>query len=159
MRFDWVRGYPAYESAKGSIGDSKVYDTKNWAPRLGFAYDLTGDGKTVLKGTYSQYYEGAFFLAYSPAVPGIEDFVGLRLRPAGRAVRPGRKLLHGDDRSPNPLYRVDPNIKHPRVDEWTAGFERAIGQGRPPGRDRHLTGRTRTCRPRWPPTRAGSPPR
>ena len=57
VRFDWVRGYPAYESAKGSIGDSKVYDVKNWAPRLGFAYDLTGDRKTVLKGSYSQYYE------------------------------------------------------------------------------------------------------
>ena len=63
VRFDWVRGYPAYESAKGSIGDSKVYDVKNWAPRLGVAYDLTGDGKTVLKGSYSQYYDGAFFLA------------------------------------------------------------------------------------------------
>jgi hypothetical protein len=25
------------------------------------------------------------------------------------------------------IYKVDPNIKHPRVDEWTAGFERALG--------------------------------
>jgi hypothetical protein len=27
-----------------------------WAPRLGLTYDLTGDGKTVLKGHYGRYY-------------------------------------------------------------------------------------------------------
>ncbi len=126
VRFDWVRGYPAYESAKGSIGDSKVYDVKNWAPRLGFAYGLTSDGKTVLKGSYSQYYEGAFFLAYRPALPGIADNVTYSYDPAGEKCGPDGNCFTETDRSPNPLYKVDPNIKHPRVDEWTAGFEREL---------------------------------
>jgi hypothetical protein len=126
VRFDWVRGYPAYESAKGAIGDQKVYDTKNWAPRLGLAYDLTGDGKTVLKGTYSQYYEGAFSLVYSPAIPGIADYVSYAYDPQGELCGPAGNCFTEFDRSPNPLYHVDPNIKHPRVDEWTAGFEREL---------------------------------
>jgi outer membrane receptor protein involved in Fe transport len=126
VRFDWVRGYPAYESANGSIGDGKVYDVKNWAPRLGFAYDVTGDSKTVLKGTFSQYYEGAFFLAYSSAVPGIQDYVGYTYDPAGELCGPAGNCFTESSRSPNPLYNVDPDIKHPRVDEWTLGFEREL---------------------------------
>lgn len=126
VRFDWVRGYPAYESAKGSIGDSKVYDTKNWAPRLGFAYDVTGDGKSVIKGSYSQYYEAALFWTYETAVPGIQDFVLYAYDPTGEKCGPAGNCFTEYDRSPSPLYKVDPNIKHPRVDEWTAGFEREI---------------------------------
>jgi outer membrane receptor protein involved in Fe transport len=33
-----------------------VYDFKTWSPRLGFAWTLTGDGKTVLRGSVGRYY-------------------------------------------------------------------------------------------------------
>jgi outer membrane receptor protein involved in Fe transport len=35
---------------------NKVSDTNNWGPRLGFAYDLTGDGRTSLRGGWGIYY-------------------------------------------------------------------------------------------------------
>jgi hypothetical protein len=35
---------------------NKVSDKNNWGPRVGFAYDLTGDGKTSLRGGWGLYY-------------------------------------------------------------------------------------------------------
>ena len=148
VRVDFVSG-------SSPVLDTKVYSNTNWAPRIGVAYDLTGDGKTVLKGHYGQYYDGMYFQHYAAAVPGIDDR-DLRLRPRGQQVRPRRELLHGERPPLSPLYAVDPDMKHPRVDEWTVGFERALSEGLPPLRDRHLARRTRTSRAPSTRTRAGS---
>jgi hypothetical protein len=119
VRVDFMRGY-------SNVLDKKVYSTTNWAPRLGFAFDLTGDGKTVLKGHYGQYYEGIYAEQYYSAVPGIQDFVTYAFDPAGKKCGPAGNCFSESDRAPSPLTRIDPNIKHPRVDEWTAGLEREL---------------------------------
>src|ERR1700754_3226482 len=36
--------------------DNKVDDRNNFGPRIGFAYDLTGDGKTSIRGGWGLYY-------------------------------------------------------------------------------------------------------
>jgi outer membrane receptor protein involved in Fe transport len=37
-----------------------INDYKTFSPRFGFVYQLTNDGKTILKGNYSKYYENPF---------------------------------------------------------------------------------------------------
>ena len=41
-------------SRRRPVGAVTVADTKTLAPRVGFAYDLTGDNRTVLKAYYGQ---------------------------------------------------------------------------------------------------------
>ena len=118
-RLDLMRG-------RGKELDKKVYDAKSLAPRLGFAFDLTGDAKTVLKGHYGQYYEGIYADQYYSAVSGIQDFVTYLSDPAGEKCGPAGRCFTEIDRSPSPPSRIDPDIKHPRVDEWTAGIEREV---------------------------------
>jgi hypothetical protein len=119
VRVDFVRG-------RSPALDKTVYSNTNWAPRIGFAYDLTGSGKTVLKGHYGQYYEAILFDQYARALPGWRDYVGYSYDPAGTKCGPLGNCFTESSRLLYPVYGVDPNMKHPRVDEWTAGFEHAI---------------------------------
>lgn len=98
-----------------------VYSSKNWQPRLGFAWDLAGDHRTVVKGSYGWYYEGAQTTLFTQAVPGMQDYVTYlvidgnvnNLEEIGRNVK-------------SVPYSIADNIKHPRVDEATIAFERAL---------------------------------
>jgi hypothetical protein len=111
VRGDFIRG------THPDLG--KVFSTTSWSPRVGFAWDVTGDYRTVLKGSYGHYYEGAQTGAFVKALPGIEDYVGFEVHPDGTI---------GDEvsREESVPYRVADDLKHPRVDETTLSFERAL---------------------------------
>ena len=104
-----------------------VYTNTNIAPRFGFAFDITGDHKTVIKGSYSQYYEGIFNDIYKRATPGLGDFVTYDASgcPPFPAIC-GKDRLVETDRTVSTLYAMDPELKHPRVDETSLGLERAL---------------------------------
>src|SRR5262249_49369201 len=93
----------------------------------GFALDVTGDHKTVVKGSYSQYYEGIFNDIYKRATPGLGDFVTYDASKCPNITSVcGLSNLVEVDRTPATLHKMDPNLKHPRVDETSVGFERAL---------------------------------
>jgi hypothetical protein len=118
LRFDNIRG-------RSPELDETVFDTQSFAPRVGFAFDLTGDRKTVLKAHYGHYYEAAFFTLYQRAVPGRDDYVGFCFDGVGDGTGPPG--FSECARTPfSAIYAVDPDVKHPRMDEFTAGIERAI---------------------------------
>jgi hypothetical protein len=114
LRGDMLQGY-----GDGTPKVGKVYSSTNWAPRLGVALDVAGDNSTVVRGSYGWYYEGAQTQLFTRAVPGVSDYITYEFNPdysLGPVV----------DVNPAVLYKVASDIKHPRVDETTAGFERAL---------------------------------
>ena len=62
LRYD-VEVTPIVEEANPFFADRNKYpiDKNNIQPRVGFAYDLKGDGRGVLRGGFGQFYERTYF--------------------------------------------------------------------------------------------------
>jgi hypothetical protein len=94
-----------------------VYEATGVAPRLGLSWNVTGDDRSVLKASYGHYYESAVARAYQRGVGGDADSVEYDVSGPTR-VEVSRVRA--------PTYTIDPNIKHPRTDEASVSFERAL---------------------------------
>ena len=102
-------------------GGQTVFKTSNIVPRLGITWDIFGDHSTALKLHFGSYSDGMKNNYYQRADPGQKDWVMYDVLP---------------DKSKIELYRVklsipaiiDPDIKHPVMDQFTAGIEREVAK-------------------------------
>jgi hypothetical protein len=58
-------------------------DTNNWAPRFGFAWDVTGKGKWVIRGGYGWYFDQVFLNTLLQSIPqGNPNVFGVLYQPS-----------------------------------------------------------------------------
>ena len=113
-------------------------DYNNFAPRIALAYDLSGDGKTVIRAGWGMFYDAFsqdIFLAHIPYnctfCPG-PAYTGVGVA-ADRLRRPERQSHHDRRRRSTTRHRrlgsyfgVDPNIRTPYVQNWNLNIQRQI---------------------------------
>jgi hypothetical protein len=126
-----------------ALGD-KGYGYKNWGPRAGITYDVTGDGKNVAKFSYARYtaQAGTGDLSSSYTTTGSQAYVtypwvdlnGDLVAQANEIVMIPVPINYGgnyDYTNPGalatPVYKNDPHIKMEHTDEFIVSFDRQLG--------------------------------
>jgi len=137
-RWDWQANSLAAVTAPQSRFFNDVVsqpDTGNlitwntFAPRVGAIFDVTGDSKTLVKGSYSRYYWQLWTDKASAASVAADrtytyqwsDLNGDRQFTTGELGQ----LLSVDDPARNPVT-IDPDLKPARTDEIVAGITREL---------------------------------
>lgn len=134
----------------GDPGLPSLYnrDANNFAPRVGFAYDLTGKGKTVVRGAWGVYYDTPpqdFFLVQAFASGGVGNIAanpgipGQGITTAGLAAprwTAGSPVFASAAASascnlatPCSLFAVDQNLRTPYIYNYNLNIQQALGPG------------------------------
>ncbi|HWC16503.1 MAG TPA: TonB-dependent receptor, partial [Terriglobales bacterium] len=121
-----------------SGGPSDLYDPdyNNFAPRVAFAYDLTGHGRTVVRGGWGLFYDAFsqdIFLGHLPYncifCPG-PAYAGVGPAPISFATPTSTLAANVPVYSgPAPLgdfFNVDPNIRTPYIQNFNLNLQRQV---------------------------------
>ena len=116
----------------------------DFSPRVGFTYDLTGDGRNVLSSSYSTYYgqmapgelsnelaaTGAVFVRYPWNDANGDGFVQVpEVNTSVPFVSKSTAYNPANPTNTGTTTMVDPNVKNDRTREFIVGFDRQVGAG------------------------------
>lgn len=123
--FDFSRGQVLIAGQNGATRSMYEPDKSDWAPRVGFAYDINGDGRWAVRGGYGIFYE----------VVLINQTLNLRLNPPhfsgdlalgdGRSVRLANAFDNLAIVTPN-LSAFDQRYKLGRVQQFSFNLQRQL---------------------------------
>lgn len=124
--------------------------TKNFAPRLGFAYRLPGAKATVFRGSYGIFYselranilsafvingpQGVFSYTATPGQPGFPTSIvpfatvptGINVPPRDISVRPGDATYLNQFFNVSALRFYPNELRNPYTQQWTFGLEHEL---------------------------------
>ncbi|MFN7919479.1 MAG: TonB-dependent receptor [Bryobacteraceae bacterium] len=114
-----VRGLvqPAGPFRPAVVQDLWTHQYRNIAPRVGGAFRLRSNGRTVLRGGYGLYFDSSLGIA-ADIVNGVPSSMWQVGNPIPESSGPGRTLL---------FNAFDPNLSLPRVRQWNASIEHGFG--------------------------------
>lgn len=110
--------FSAYRGSTPTTGE--IFNTNPLSPRLGFAWDVTGDHKTVVRGHFGRFHE-----ALSTAVWDFAD-TGTRTPRITYRVLAGGALQELNRVTPAGNTAVDPGVRHSYVQQFFVGAEREL---------------------------------
>src|SRR5262245_6377981 len=115
-------GQPMFQAR--SFPASAIITRNSFAPRLGVSYDVSGQGKTVLKGFYGRFYYN-YADAFSALNPSGANYKQFKFNDVnGNRLYDGPQELGAFVSATGGVSTViDPNIKKPYADEYDASVE------------------------------------
>jgi hypothetical protein len=133
--------FPALMPAIDFPGADAGVVWKDFSPRIGATYDLTGDGRTILSASSAVYYgqmapgqlsgilasTGAVFVRYPWSDTNGDGFV--QVNEVNTSGAPLNRTPAYDPASPGNFRTagtVDPNVKNDRTREFIVGFDRQL---------------------------------
>lgn len=128
----WEDFFRARGVPESTAGDGGLLSFSSIAPRLGFTYGLTSDGRTLLRGSYSRFYHQIGTDLVSSQNPNGRAAALFRFgdENGNRVLDPGEIDLETPLAVSLPaLNEIDPEIVQPRTDELSLGLDRAMGSG------------------------------
>jgi outer membrane receptor protein involved in Fe transport len=101
---------------------------KNVAPRLGAAYDVSGDHRTVVRATFGRYYNQLYVGEFGAAIPyafGSKTYTWSDVN-GDLIYQPGEERTLISDSTVPAQGRIDPDVKQSYVQATTVGIERQL---------------------------------
>jgi hypothetical protein len=119
VRYSKYTGNFADPISAPTNGKSDVYDVNMWAPRIGLVWDILGTSKLVFKTHYGIYYEGLTVTMFDREASGDAlsdtEFWDYNFDTGEFDISAGGSV--------EARAQMDPDIKHPSVDQFVASLE------------------------------------
>ena len=131
-------------TGNGGTGDNvpttQLYnkDLNNFAPRLAFAYDVTGKAKTVIRGGWGLFYDAFsqdMFLGHlpwncifcpGPAYPGLGANALATGSVSGSVITPGAAVYSGYGPEGD-FFFADPKMRTPYIQNFNLNVQQSLG--------------------------------
>src|SRR6266545_1741833 len=132
LRFDHSRAIsqdlPVLDSQGRETDDivrglGTLYTWNVWSPRLGVTMKLTGDGRTMLRGSYGRFNQGVLTGELAPFHPAATPTTTAAFDPATGGYTTVVSVV-----DPKRNLRFDPETRTPRTDEYSIGVDREVGR-------------------------------